>query len=128
MSVFSHLTIGCEDLSSSRKFYDAVLAPLGVTNLGGVPDRMVLYGDAAPQIILLKPINGEPATYGNGVTIGLKAPNRAAVEAFHAAGCINGGRCDGKPGNRENGPPGNYAAYLRDPVGNKIVAVTFSPD
>lgn len=128
MSVFNHLTIGSEDLAASQKFYDAVLEPLGIANLGGVPDKMIFYGETAPQIIVIKPINGEPATYGNGVTIGLKAPTRAAVEAFHAAGCANGGHCDGKPGNRENGPPGNYVAYVRDPIGNKLVAVTFSPE
>lgn len=126
--MFNHLTVGCNDLAASQKFYDAALAPLGIKNLGGVPDKMAFYGETAPQFILTKPMDGNTATFGNGVTIGLKAPSRKAVEAFHEAGCANGGRCDGKPGNRENGPPGNYVAYLRDPVGNKIVAVTYSAE
>ncbi|WP_313802450.1 VOC family protein [Sphingobium sp.] len=128
MSIFNHLTVGTADLAESQRFYDAALAPLGIKNLGGIPDVYVMYGDAAPQLIVIVPINGEPATFGNGITIGFKAPTRSAVEVFHAAGCASGGTCEGKPGHRESGPPGNYGAYLRDPVGNKLIAVTFNPE
>ena len=51
-----------------------------------------------------------------------------AVRAFHKAGQAAGGVDEGAPGSREQGPPGNYVAYLRDPYGNKIVAVTYAPE
>lgn len=128
MSIYSHMTIGCSDLAASQSFYDAVLRTLGINNLGAVPDRMVIYGVDQPELMIVKPIDGNPACHGNGITIGLKAASRDQVRDFHAAGLTNGGTCEGAPGNREQGPPGNYAAYLRDPVGNKLVAVTFSSE
>lgn len=67
------------------------------------------------------PINGEPATYGNGSTIGFAANSAAEVDAWHAAGTANGGTtCEDPPGERANGA---YLAYLRDPAGNKLCAV-----
>jgi hypothetical protein len=78
--------------------------------------------------MVMKPINGEPARSANGGTLGFKAATRSAVDAFHKIGCMQGGRCEGPPGPRENGPPGNYVAYLRDPFGNKLVAVTYSAE
>jgi catechol 2,3-dioxygenase-like lactoylglutathione lyase family enzyme len=122
--VFSHTTVGATDLGASTRFYDAALAPLGVQNMGPFGDRVMLYGRDKPAFLVLKPGNGE-APSSNGVTIGFAAADEAAVAAFHAAGLANGGTCEGAPGPRSH-LPGAYAAYLRDPAGNKICAYTFT--
>lgn len=122
--VFSHTTVGATDLGASTRFYDAALAPLGVQNMGPFGDRVMLYGKDKPAFLVLKPGNGE-APSSNGVTIGFAASDEAAVAAFHAAGLANGGTCEGAPGPRSH-LPGAYAAYLRDPTGNKICAYTFT--
>src|ERR1700712_3104119 len=121
--VFSHEMIGAKDLDESVKFYDAALAPLGVNNLGPFGDDWVLYGKDKPAFIVVRPGNGE-APSSNGVTIGFAAATQDDVQAFHAAGLGAGGTDEGAPGPRGHLPDA-YAAYLRDPAGNKICAYTF---
>lgn len=122
--VFSHACVGASDLAVSTPFYDAVLAPLGVNNLGPFGENIVLYGKDKPALLVLRPGNGE-APSSNGVTIGFAAASPADVDAFHAAGLAAGGTCEGEPGPRGH-LPGAYAAYLRDPAGNKVCAYTFT--
>jgi catechol 2,3-dioxygenase-like lactoylglutathione lyase family enzyme len=122
--VFSHVFIGAKDVASSAKFYDAALAALGVKNLGPFGDGWVLYGKDKPAFIIARPGNGE-APSSNGVTVGFAASTTSDVDAFHAAGLANGGVDAGAPGARSH-LPGAYAAYLRDPAGNKICAYTFT--
>ena len=120
--MFSHVVLGTNDIHSAKKFYDAALAPLGhgpgheITEI-----NRVIYQSNTGILMITKPINGEPATFANGGTIGLIAPSVAAVDAFHQAGIAAGGTDDGAPGPRP-AIPGSYAAYLRDPTGNKLVA------
>ena len=121
--VFSHACVGACDLSTSAVFYDAALAPLGVKNLGPFGESAILYGKDKPAFLVLKPNNGE-APSGNGVTIGFAAASTADVDAFHAAGLGAGGTDEGAPGPRGH-LPGAYAAYLRDPAGNKVCSYTF---
>jgi catechol 2,3-dioxygenase-like lactoylglutathione lyase family enzyme len=121
--VFSHACVGASDLGASTKFYDAALAPLGVKNMGPVGDTVMLYGKDKPAFLVLKPGNGE-APSGNGVTIGFAAASTEEVDAFHKAGLGAGGADEGAPGPRGH-LPGAYAAYLRDPAGNKICSYTF---
>ncbi|WP_313806748.1 VOC family protein [Sphingobium sp.] len=122
--VFSHTMLGAKDLDASVKFYDAALAPLGVTNLGPFGDNWMLYGKDKPAFLVVRPGNGE-APSSNGVTIGFAAVTPADVDAFHAAGLAAGGTDEGAPGPRSH-LPGAYAAYLRDPGGNKICAYAFT--
>jgi catechol 2,3-dioxygenase-like lactoylglutathione lyase family enzyme len=121
--VFSHACVGATDLAASTAFYDAALDKLGVKNLGPFGESVMLYGKDKPALLVLKPGNGQ-APSSNGVTVGFAAPGPAEVDAFHAAGLAAGGSCEGKPGPRDH-LPGAYAAYLRDPGGNKICAYTF---
>ena len=121
--VFSHACVGATDLAASVAFYDSALQPLGVKNLGPFGDTVVLYGKGKPAFLVLKPGNGE-APSGNGVTIGFAAASSADVDAFHAAGLAAGGSDEGAPGARGH-LPGAYAAYLRDPAGNKVCSYTF---
>lgn len=126
MAIFTHIVLGANDVAQSARFYDATLGALGVRNLGAF-GAGVLYGKDAPEFLVTKPANGNPACFANGGTVGFVAPSRAAVHAFHEAGLANGGTCEGKPGPRTFTPTA-YAAYLRDPTGNKICAYCFAPE
>lgn len=122
--VLSHAMLGAKDLDRSVTFYDATLATLGVNNLGPFGENWMLYGKDRPAFIVVRPGNGEAPT-SNGVTIGFAAATTEAVDAFHAAGLAAGGIDEGAPGPRGH-LPGAYAAYLRDPGGNKICAYAFT--
>ena len=122
--VFSHAMLGAKDLDTSVRFYDAALAPLGIRNLGPFGPNWMLYGKDKPAFLVVRPGNGEAPT-SNGVTIGFAAATPGDVDAFHKAGLSAGGADEGAPGPRSH-LPGAYAAYLRDPAGNKICAYTFT--
>ncbi|MBD1584235.1 VOC family protein [Pseudoalteromonas sp. S16_S37] len=82
-----------------------------------------LYVNAQGILGLTQPINGEPASHGNGMTIGFRVDSPELVDAWHAAGVANGGTsCEEPPGLRERLGRKLYLAYLRDPAGNKICA------
>ena len=129
--MLSHVTIGTNDLRRAMAFYDALLATLGIprreTHLDQGMVGYALSPAATPQFWLMRPINGAPATVGNGVTIAFEAKDRAAVDAFHEAGLRAGGRDEGRPGERPHYHPDYYGAYLRDPDGNKICCACHQP-
>ncbi|PTQ65870.1 catechol 2,3-dioxygenase-like lactoylglutathione lyase family enzyme [Sphingomonas sp. PP-CE-3G-477] len=122
--MFSHIMLGADDIAASKAFYDAALGALGVP--GGVVDEWgrVVYAHAGGRFLLTKPIDGQPASHGNGSTMGFVAASPEAADAWHAAGLANGGTaCEDPPGIRQ-GTAGRtlYLAYLRDPAGNKLCA------
>ncbi len=121
--MFSHVMVGVNNLEASKKFYDAALGALGI-GPGVANKNRYFYRSASGTFAISTPINGLPATWANGGTIGFLASSPEQAEAFHAAGCANGGQtCEDPPGFRE-GPAGKiYLAYLRDPDGNKICAL-----
>ena len=82
---FTHVTVGTNDLSAARSFYDQVLAALGWSRVADLGDNGSIWGAGKPAFFALKPANGEPASVGNGVTVSFEAPSRAAVKAFHEA-------------------------------------------
>ncbi len=128
MSIFTHVVVGTNDLDAARQFYDAVLAPLGIPYVGPLGENGAVYQSAEGyKFIVTKPTNGEPATYANGGTVGFSAPSRRAVHQFHEAGLANGGTDIGQPGPRSIAPNA-YAAYLRDPLGNKICTFCFAAE
>jgi catechol 2,3-dioxygenase-like lactoylglutathione lyase family enzyme len=120
-NMFTHLVVGADDVPTATKFYDAALGALGYAPGTDAGNGRIVYASAAGMLLVTKPIDGNPATFGNGITVGLSAPNVAAVDAFHAQGVAAGGADEGSPGPRE-AIPNSYAAYLRDPTGNKLVA------
>ncbi|WP_223531549.1 VOC family protein [Pseudomonas sp. GL-RE-20] len=126
MSVFTHVTVGTNDLQKARNFYDSVLGALGHKRIADLGDNGSIWGENAPSFFVLKPANGEPASVGNGVTVSFEAPDRAAIDAFHAAALTAGGICAGAPGTRD-WAPNAYAAYARDLDGNKLAAYCFKP-
>ncbi len=121
--MFSHVMFGVNNLEASRKFYDALLGTLGV-GPGVANKNRYFYRSPAGTFGITTPINGEPATHGNGSTVGFAVQSPEQGNAWHAAGLANGGTtCEDPPGFRE-GPTGPiYLAYLRDPDGNKICAL-----
>lgn len=126
MGIFTHNCVGTNDIERSGRFYDACLAPIGIRRLGAFLEQGLAYGDRAAEFLVLRPIDGDVAIPGNGVTIGFKAPDRQAVSAFHAAGLAAGGSDAGAPGPR-GAVPHAFGAYLLDPEGNKICAYCFKP-
>ena len=121
-----HVSIGVTSMKRSKAFYDAVLAPLGMTAVMPVTIGGQLVGvgyDAERATFWIgMPVNGQPATMGNGVHIAFHAEERAAVDDFYLAALEQGGIEDGKPGLREHYHPSYYGAFVRDPDGNKIEA------
>ncbi|EQB14983.1 VOC family protein [Sphingobium lactosutens] len=124
--IFSHVFIGAADADLPAKSYDATLGALGIQNLGPFGPSWILYGKNKPAFIIARPGNGE-VPWSNGVTIGFAADGPADGDAFHAASLAVGGADEGAPG-PSNHLPGAYAAYLRDPAGNKICSYTFTGD
>jgi len=123
--MFSHIMIGCNDMEASKRFYDATLGALGY-GPGVVDDkgRCFYFTDTGIFAISL-PIDGNPACHGNGSTIGFAAATTDLADAWHDAGVANGGTsCEEPPGVREGAAGKLYLAYLRDPAGNKICALT----
>jgi catechol 2,3-dioxygenase-like lactoylglutathione lyase family enzyme len=122
--MFSHIMVGANDIAASKAFYDAILGALGHGPGFADPKGRVFWMTPAGIFAITTPIDGNPATHGNGSTIGFAAASPQAVDAWHAAGLANGGTtCEDPPGVREGGGTKLYLAYLRDPSGNKVCAL-----
>ena len=127
--MFSHVTIGTNDLAAASAFYDALLTPLGlrrrqVTPDGGPPSACwVSPKGALPRFYVYVPFDRAPASVGNGSMVAFLAPTVEAVNASYSAGIEAGGQDDGPPGERVRYGAGYYGAYLRDPDGNKVHVV-----
>jgi catechol 2,3-dioxygenase-like lactoylglutathione lyase family enzyme len=127
--MFSHIMIGVRDLETMVAFYDAVLAPLGlrrVVELNVIDEAGVIWlqGDRRwPQFALRRPINGLPATWGNGVQISFAAPSRQGVDHAWGRAIQRGALDEGAPGVRPRYAEDFYAAYCRDPEANKLCFV-----
>jgi catechol 2,3-dioxygenase-like lactoylglutathione lyase family enzyme len=131
--MFTYITLGTNNLSRAITFYDALLAPLGLSRCvtQGEEDwtdwagwgTYLEQGGHELALWVCTPFDGQPATAGNGVMIAFKAPSWAAVRAFHQAGVDAGGTSEGLPGLRPQYNSDFFAAYIRDPDGNKLAAV-----
>lgn len=132
-TVFTYVCLGTNDLQRAAQFYDAVLGALGLQrcDVSGESDWDGWIGwgmysaDGAQEVALwlCAPFNGQPATVGNGTMVAFKAASWGHVDAFHTAALANGGKSEGLPGLRPQYNPDFYAAYVRDPDGNKLAAV-----
>jgi catechol 2,3-dioxygenase-like lactoylglutathione lyase family enzyme len=129
--MFSHIILGARDLERLGRFYDAVLAPLGLTRNpdengdDGGPAGIIwtASGRRWPQFCVQLPWNGEAATAGNGVQVSFAAASPAVVDDAWAAALAHGGTDEGPPGPRPHYAPDYYGAYARDPEGNKLCFV-----
>ncbi len=126
--MFSHMFLGSNDLGKSRSFYEAALGALGLKNVMPAEAPRIIIPSEHGSLIIGAPANGEPTNASNGFTLGFKATDSAAVDAFHAAGLANGGSDEGAPGHRPGAPGNAYGAYLRDPDGHKICAFCQLPE
>ncbi|TFH68035.1 VOC family protein [Gammaproteobacteria bacterium LSUCC0057] len=126
--MFSHVMLGATDIEASKVFYDAVLGTLGIgPGMENVTDsgiKRYMYITPTGIFAITQPLNGEPASCGNGSTIGFAVESAEQGDAWHAAGLANGGSaCEDAPGIREGSMGKLYLAYLRDPAGNKLCAL-----
>ena len=120
-----YVTLGVLDEMASNRFYDAVMAAIGWGSHRSFPGwRAYSKGASGEGLVvwICKPFDGAPATTGNGTMLGLAASSHAQVDAFHAAALAHGGTSEGEPGARLIYGPNWYAAYVRDPAGNKLAA------
>jgi len=122
--MIDHVSVAVRNLEASARFYETVLAALGHGRLVDRPDT-VGFGKTYPEFWLNRRRAMPPLPTDNGVHICLRAPNGEAVDAFHAAALKAGGQSDGAPGLRPEYSKGYYAAFIRDPDGNRVEAVTF---
>lgn len=131
--MIGYATLGTQDIARARAFYDALLGMLGARRMMEFPEEMggfTLWGVAMdkPGIAVTRPYNQQPAVAGNGNMIAITVDERAKVDALHAKALALGGTCEGPPGVRgEEGPTAFYAAYFRDPDGNKLCAFRIGP-
>jgi catechol 2,3-dioxygenase-like lactoylglutathione lyase family enzyme len=125
--MIDHVSIPVRDLKASARFYEGLLAPLGMTRMREWA-KSVGYGKAYPEFWLNERAQLKPAAPDSGAHICLRAPDTKAVDAFHAAALAAGAHSDGAPGMRPQYSGHYYAAFIRDWDGNRIEAVTFLPD
>jgi len=123
--MIDHISIAVRDLATAARFYEAVLATLGMSKLREWPDAAIGYGKKYPEFWINKRAAMAPVAEDSGVHICLRAASTEAVDAFHAAALAAGGASDGAPGLRAHYHLNYYAAFVRDPDGNRIEAVTF---
>jgi len=121
--MYSHMMVGSNDIARSKIFYDATFITMG-GRAGSIDAKgRLMYVHNGSAFLVTPPIDGQPATHGNGCTVGF-AMTPEQADAWHAAGVANGGTAiEDAPGIREGGGAKMYLAYLRDPDGNKLCAL-----
>lgn len=122
--MIDHVSVGVSDLARARAFYEATLGAIGMTCLVTRP-AMIGFGKRYPELWLNHRPGMAPLDPATGTHICLRARSEAAVRAFHAAALAHGGSDDGAPGLREAAMTSYFAAFVRDPDGNRLEAATF---
>jgi catechol 2,3-dioxygenase-like lactoylglutathione lyase family enzyme len=114
-----YVTLGTNDSARAGEFYDAVVAPIGAKRIFETPTSIVWSTPGGSDLDLTAPYDGKPATVGNGVMVALECREKGQVDRIYEIAMSKGGKDEGPPGQRwEN----FYAAYFRDPDGNKLNA------
>lgn len=126
-SILSHVSIGTNRFEPACAFYDQVLAVLGCKRILAHPGA-VAWGREYPEFWLQTPINGQPASVGNGAHIGFFADSKTAVDAFYQAALAAGATDDGAPGPRPDYGEPYYGCFVRDLDGHKIEAAYWNMD
>ena len=118
--MIGYVTLGTNNRERGARFYDAVCQEMGAGRMME-NEQFIAWGapGGGAGIGLTKPFDGQPATTGNGVMVALAAKDRAHVDRIYRAALEAGGTDEGAPGERWQG---FYAAYFRDPDGNKLNA------
>lgn len=124
--MFSHITVGTQNLERAGRFYDALLIPLGHKRRTITPDGgpaalcWVASNSPLPRFYVYSPFNGQPAAGGNGSMVAFLAPSTEAVNESYTGAMACGGTDEGRPDIRPHYGHGYFGAYLRDPDGNKL--------
>jgi catechol 2,3-dioxygenase-like lactoylglutathione lyase family enzyme len=119
--MIDHVSVAVHDLAAAMRFYDAVLGVLGYRRLDTRP-ATTGYGKKYSEFWIN--VRADAAS-SDGAHVCLRARSTDIVDAFHAAALKAGGASDGAPGLRPHHGENYYAAFIRDPDGNRIEAVTF---
>jgi catechol 2,3-dioxygenase-like lactoylglutathione lyase family enzyme len=122
--MIDHISVAVSNLDASAHFYQAVLGAIGYQKLVVRP-RTIGFGKSYPEFWLNLRASLAPIGAGSGAHAALRVRTSELVDAFHAAALAAGGRCDGAPGLRPQHGQGYYAAFICDPDGNRVEAVTF---
>ena len=129
--MLSHITIACRDFADARAFYEPVMEALGLQVLFLNEDvPFIAFSNAArdrPWLFVSQPELGASPSSGNGQMAALNAPDRESVDAAFEAAMLKGGQSEGAPGLRPHYHDDFYAAYVRDPDGNKLCFVCHEP-
>jgi catechol 2,3-dioxygenase-like lactoylglutathione lyase family enzyme len=123
--MIDHISIAVRDIKAAEPFYTSLLATLGLSKLREWPDAAIGYGKRYPEFWINRRSDMTPVVQDSGVHICLRADSREAVNTFYAAALAGGGTSDGGPGLRKEYSDRYFAAFIRDPDGNRIEAVTF---
>ncbi len=120
--MIGYVVLGTNDVARATAFYDSLLAEMGAKRMMEFGPRGYAWGTAMdkPMLCLMTPFDGRPATVGNGVMAGIGVDSRDLVDRMHRKALELGGSDEGAPGLRKEGGEGFYAAYFRDPDGNKL--------
>ena len=126
--MFSHIMVGADDIEASKKFYDSLFSVLGaepgVLSVNPTGHKRYMYFHEGNVFLISEPIDDQPATQGNGSTVGFAIKSTEQGDEWHEAGINNGGTtCEDPPGIREGMGMKLYLAYLIDPSGNKLCAL-----
>jgi catechol 2,3-dioxygenase-like lactoylglutathione lyase family enzyme len=126
--LFSHIMLGTNDIARSKRFYDAVLKVLGagdaMENTNATGQRRLFYRHDGATFCVSEPIDGQPASVGNGGTIGFKCASPEQVREFHDVAVAHGGTSIEQPPGPRSGPAGVlHLSYVRDPDGHKLCAL-----
>jgi catechol 2,3-dioxygenase-like lactoylglutathione lyase family enzyme len=122
--MIDHVSVGVSDLERAARFYEAALTPLGLSRLVTRP-ATIGFGKAYPEFWINLRARMAQVEPDSGAHVCLRAKSTAEVDAFHAAALKAGARSDGAPGLRPHDRVRYYAAFVIDPDGNRIEAVTF---
>jgi len=118
--MISGVCVGANNLEEAGKFYDAVLATIGMTREMTTPHELGYAGsDGIVTFFVVTPYDGQPASFGNGTQVMFYAPDKEVVHTFHDTVIAQGGSDEGLPGSRDY-CAGYYGAYARDLDGNKL--------
>ena len=125
--MFDHVSITTTDLDRAGRFYDVVLGTLGYPRVNR-RERAIGYGERGTSLCFMSVYLTDGQLVADNRHWCFRAPSRAAVRAFHAAALTAGGIDDGPPGIRSVYGPDYYAAFVRDPDGNRIEAICRLPE
>jgi catechol 2,3-dioxygenase-like lactoylglutathione lyase family enzyme len=125
--MIDHVSVGVRDLERAARFYELTLAPLGLSRLVTRP-ATIGFGKSYPEFWINLRADMASVPHDSGIHICLRARSAGEVDSFHTAAVKAGGRADGAPGLRPHDRVRYYAAFIIDPDGNRIEAVTFPAD